>query len=770
MRNVYINQAETIFEPFWDCGDSYPGHKKYSCLSKYKIDRDKSARVENMWCGVSIKLAGSDDGEEKRVILSRDCNLDIEGFDILRFFGNIQKEIRFIINCVIDGEKRTVIDRFGLDDTGEIDGAVSGKNITFLEIVFEYSGISGANAVIHWLGLSNSEKQTEMENVPSPYTSEWEGCFSDKPEIRPEYGIYFDSEGLKAIREKIKKEPYREKMDLLRERAKEDMQIEPEKIIGKLVGNMDRRWRRDRDMRVPDIVHPMGRLAFVGIVDEDPELLRMACRMALSVCHCEYWCESIMGIFPGATWHHRSFTEEILCVECVKVLEWAGGLLSWHGKNIIYDSIIMKGLPRILADLKTMDYIWSMNQGVVFTSSLVVTLLMLKSRYPRYEVDLEYAEKSLYEMWENFCDPDGGVPEGPAYWNYTISNLVIPTWLLARNAGVSLRDYAKNSLKKSADYALCLLSDAGDRKTMIPINDTHSDKGFSPLVSAFYYEVTGDPRWKAVFNRKFIAGVDGLTELIIFGSEIEKAEEVELKEEYINLTFSGHMSLRRNDSNVGFTRIFIQNSPIIFSHTHQDKGSFVLEAGGKALLIDRGMCNYSEPYGLIIQLPEQHNLLVPVREGFPYRQHTSSSVYSGKTIESEYDGKVMKYSIDLSETWEEDVFKKYVRSFYSDSADTFIITDDVVCKERTVLKFCLNSYGRVSEENGEYIIDCDGIKMKVTPVNWTPEKVFAGEMGRDSENLAVNQLGLYTGAYEECVLKTKIQIVKEQSGFAATAP
>ena len=51
--------------------------------------------------------------------------------------------MRFIINCVIDGEKRTVCDIFGLDDTGEIDGRISGEKLTFLEIIFEYEGIAG---------------------------------------------------------------------------------------------------------------------------------------------------------------------------------------------------------------------------------------------------------------------------------------------------------------------------------------------------------------------------------------------------------------------------------------------------------------------------------------------------------------------------------------------------------------------------------------------------------------------------------------------------
>ena len=64
-------------------------------------------------------------------------------------------------------------------------------------------------------------------------------------------------------------------------------------------------------------------LAFVGLVENDLEMMRMAVRHALSVCHCEYWCESAMGVLPGATWHHRSFTENMYCKVISLVLDCA---------------------------------------------------------------------------------------------------------------------------------------------------------------------------------------------------------------------------------------------------------------------------------------------------------------------------------------------------------------------------------------------------------------------------------------------------------------
>ena len=139
------------------------------------------------------------------------------------------------------------------------------------------------------------------------------------------------------------------------------MQDEPEAYIGEYVPYINPVFVRDRDKTRVEYCKFMEDIAFVGLVEQDEAMMRMACRMALSLCCCTNWCEGVMGAFPGTTWHHRSFTEERIGVGCLKVLDWAGGMLTWHGRNLIYDSIIMKSLPRLDADVKTMDYIWNMN-------------------------------------------------------------------------------------------------------------------------------------------------------------------------------------------------------------------------------------------------------------------------------------------------------------------------------------------------------------------------------------------------------------------------
>ena len=63
MNNVHINYAETIFEPFYDSGESYPEHKKYSRLSDYRIKITDGAKckIEDSWYGNNIFIYSQPD-------------------------------------------------------------------------------------------------------------------------------------------------------------------------------------------------------------------------------------------------------------------------------------------------------------------------------------------------------------------------------------------------------------------------------------------------------------------------------------------------------------------------------------------------------------------------------------------------------------------------------------------------------------------------------------------------------------------------------------
>ena len=269
-----------------------------------------------------------------------------------------------------------------------------------------------------------------------------------------------------------------------------------------------------------------------------------------------------------------------------------------------------------------------------------------------------------------------------------------------------------------------------------------------------------DERWDYFFSTSMKnAKNTGSQELIIFGSDFNKTKKCESKEEFSDLRNAGVVSLRRNDSVFGSTRLFIYNSPIQFSHTHGDKGSFVLEADSRSILVDRGICNYGNANSNLMKSSVYHNLLVPEKNGIPCNQNTSEREKSGKLLESSFDGQIFRYSVDLTRIWD-GIFVKNTRSFYSDSPDTFVIIDDAECENETVLSFRLNTYGEIKEQNGAFVIDCENIKLKVEPVNWRPEKCYAGIYGVDGNIKPVNQLAMFTVPVKKLKLETRLTLFK----------
>ena len=750
MNNIKINNAETIFEPFWDSGESYPEHHKYSRISSYEIKTDKNSSVSVFWAGIRISIAANE-----TVVLQKHCDLTVSGYDIFRMFAAISKDIEIKISCVCDGKELAVIACSGKGNAAEYDGKISGKKITAYTLRFTNHSDEKESATLSWLGLSNSEKQKQLESDNSGFDADWEGCFCEgKTKIEPVIGIFFDKDGLTAIREKVKKEPYSKIFADIKERAMTHINDEPEKYIGEFVPYVNPSFVRERDKAKPEYCKFMEDIAFVGLVENDMKMLKMACRMALSLCCCKNWCESIMGAFPGTTWHHRSFTEERIGVACMKVLDWAGSLLTWHGKNIIYDSVIMKALPRLDADIKTMDYIWYMNQGVFFAGGLVAILIGLAKRYPRYNERLLEAESDLIKIWENYVSDDGGSAEGPAYWMDSFRSMVISMYILARNRGKSLKEYIPDIIKKSEGYALCMLSDIDDGFSFLPINDTRGYGTYHSLIPAFFAQVSDNPIWQKMFekqaqNSKLPYGA----ELIIISGDNKKSAEKAKNPKFITLNTVGHTMIKREGVHLHITG----GGLVTFGHSHSDKGSFILEADGVPIFIDCGVCDYSSPDTKRFSEPKMHNLLIPDIAGAAQDLDKNGKI--GEILCAEYKNGVFRYETDLKTAWREGLFKKNKRSILSEDPCIFEITDDIEYETETASIFNLNTYGKISEAEWGFEVICGNITAKIIPKNWKIAKavVTASEDGRKNK---VNNLMLYSQKSKSMRLVTEIEIVR----------
>lgn len=763
MRVARINQAEAIIEPFWDGGSSeYPDNKS-SLLAQYNVTVANGVigQVRQSWCAVEVVIDKAEPGKTA-IVMERDCDICIEDYDIFRVFASIPSWVCMTVSGRVDGRMQNFMEKvIGRDNTDEYDGSIRGKRMTGLRLEFYVTKDQPACISLLWLGLSNWEEQKKMESIKSPYTPDWPGCLREQPgQFEPQIGIFFNSKELEELRDRVKLDPMKKIYDEIRKQALADMELNPEEEIGTYIPKPDRRWCRNRDMKLTCTAGKMERLALIGLIEQNIEMSRMAARMALSAAHCEYWCESIMGVFPGATWHHRSFTEAIYCTACALVLDWAGFCLTAHGKQIIQDAIIMKGLPRIESDFKRMEYIRSMNQGIVFSSGRILGLLSLIHDYPRYKTWLEVAEQDLHDMVSNYILDDGGTLEGVGYWNYTFSTAIPLFYALSRYRNKSFKDYIPPLIAKTGEYALSMMSIAGDGTSYLPINDAHADKSLAFSLVAAYCRISEREEWKVLYERMFRSGnIEADIYALIFSLSPDEYAGCELQYPQWNvLPITGQAGVIRKDSRLGKVHFHLCSGPTYGGHYHQDKGSFILEVEGEGLAIDRGVTRYDHPETALIKLASRHNLIYPESlDGTLFCQPGNAP--GGELTYALKIGDVVMLTSDNQKAWEEGLFDTNIRRIFSPTANLYVFDDELVMKSPMAVSFRVNSHGNMRVEDKEVWIEGNRASLRIVPVNWTPKEVTIGPEGIDSHEQPVNLLCMVSGEKASHRLLTAIEVV-----------
>ena len=755
MRNVKINEAETIFEVFWE-GDA-PRGKGHAILDDYDQQTNGVATFSYSYWSTQTKLIPGLPQDHVPAVLERECLLDISEYDRMKMFAGIDKHMHFKMICCIDGVDTEVYNTAGRGERSEYVAEISGTCITKIRMEFRDTSGKGAISQIVWLGLSNSEKEHKMLAAKSPYTTDWPGLLADEPEMKPHLGLYFDEAELTQLREKVKRPEFANWMDGIRRSAQKAMQLVPENEVGKLVIRHDRRFLRDRDMERPVLYGDMAKLAFVGLVDGNEDMLKMACRIAMAVCHCEHFFESIMGVFPGVTWHHLCFTEASICENLVMTQDWAGGYLSPRGRNLIYNALLTKGLPIIDKVIKTDPDVWVCNQGLVFEESLITIMAALQKRWPRYASRLDEAEKDFFEMWENYVFQDGGSGEGSAYWDYTMLNTISALYMLARVRNKDIKDYVPELVKKCGDYATAMLADVGNGT--LPINDSHPGKQFSFRIVHFLADIGAGDFWKIKSNKMLEGGAGNIVDLIR-AKRFDVAGEP-VREEYIHLPITGVTKVRRETEDMGIVTLHATSGAAIWGHAHKDKGSFVLSADNTWLLIDRGCCSYDNVYHVLIKNADVHNVLAAVQDGIIMNQGGAGSRYSGEILRAEYENGNFAYATDITAPWK-GAFVKHVRNIASPNAYEYIITDEAELGTGDSVCFILNSYGEITRNGDVFVITDSGKQVTVTTENWKPTQVEMGLHGQDGNGKPVNRLCLYCGGSRAYKLITKLTLSKTE--------
>ena len=87
--------------------------------------------------------------------------------------------------------------------------------------------------------------------------------------------------------------------------------------------------------------------AVAGIVQEDPVLLRLAARYALTLASCDNWDDGFLCDFQTSSFNHRCFIQSLCLYECALILDIAGEIFTDTGRDLILRKMAEEGIGSI---------------------------------------------------------------------------------------------------------------------------------------------------------------------------------------------------------------------------------------------------------------------------------------------------------------------------------------------------------------------------------------------------------------------------------------
>lgn len=554
---------------------------------------------------------------------------------------------------------------------------------------------------LFFLGVFQKQRRQHIRNRILPYPEDWvdlllpEGDEPSEPE--PQLGLFFGKEELERLRLRVAGKTWRSVFERLRASAHSFEDTEPWRGIGHTVNNLPVRnghcsdgvnashnWINITAMRI---------CGFVGLLDRDHKLMRIALHHALALAHCDTWTTGFMSGMPGSSWETRCFSEFRNAINAIFAWDWAGSLLTPAGKELLAQAVSIKSLPWVQQTLMRHPYVRGNNQGIFFSFGGIVISIALGKHWPYGDDFIEPFRKALDQTVTTYYASDGGTYEGIGYATGSLQQALTAYAIYARHKDLPLEDIVPDVAIRSVDYITAMLSTEAPIGAIIK----HSDGGRAgacvrPGALGLLCRLSDDPAVPAV-----LAGINEHAldptytpedELNIIWGPDELPEPAANPPTFRNLQKTGLLCSTRVGRE-GLVRVQFIGGPAGAGHGHDDRGSFVLEAFGEELAIERGQMPYVDPRSATIKQARYHNLAIPHDEnGQPMRQHNPCPVDS--IAQGEGDETRLHCRMNLNGVWPEPV-TDCSRELASDSPQELLVIDRITAARPIQVGFYLQS-------------------------------------------------------------------------------
>lgn len=749
-----INEAEAVFARFFD--------SVRCCLDHWQIAVEPAARGRVRQAFNTVHCNWEEGAGAVSFVLERELELDIADFDHISLCATLPENAAVTVIAAVDGEERTLIDGArGINDGHEYEGAVAGAKITWLKLEITAQADAPGMATLSWMGVCCRQRRERMlARWSAPYRDGWADLVlppGETVEAAPTLGLHFGADELADIRRRAASPTWAPVVERLRQEARSHLDGEPWRGIGPTYNNI--RFRTGRmDGKHPIDWTAMRLCAFVGLLDDDEALMRTALDHALAAAHCGVWDPTFMSTMPGSGWECRAFYEYRVAINCIWAWDWAGAYLTQAGRELLAQTVSMKGLPRALQTLMKQRYVRGCNQGVFFAFGAIVCELALAKVWPYGDELLEAAVKALDQTVTTYYAEDGGTFEGIGYATGTLAQALAAYQLLARHRGVPVAEVAPPVVGRISNYITAMLSTAPPYGAIIKTADGgRAGPCVVPSSLGILCHLTSDPAIPALLaglnTQPSRSGYYPGDELNVMFAPAELPPPSATPPVFRVLSQTGLLCSCRPTPD-GPVRLQLIGGPANAGHCHEDRGSFVLEAFGEEIAIDRGQMPYNDTRCSIVKMARYHNVLTVDGAGNETGRQLCPCP-EASIPEGEGNEETLRCRIDVSGAWAEaDVC---VREIESDAPTEFIIIDRAALTDPRQVAFHLHSKHPWRRTDEGWATCGEKAKLLVTPL-WPTIEETGAEDFVDGEKNPAHHLTLSAAPAQTHELRTRLLV------------
>ena len=682
MKTTPINAAEAVFEAFFD--------ETLSGLPHWKIHGGgaEGLVVRQTWANVAFDWQRPPaDPAAPALRMSRRYDVDCTDYDTLLFSLVTPPGMRVALIAATDnGERRNLSTPFGAQKRElplPLDG---GRRLLELTIEIYPDRIKTPDAAcgwFNWIGLQHGATLERYLRQFTRFDERWEDYLQPadyEPTFAPAYGLHLTGTELAAARAALAQAGGLRTSPLW-ELAEDAQKLVPERMTTDYVNLWnDTRFNRVRDTGNLLLTHGAN-AAQAAVLFRDKKLGRLAARYAICLAHCTRWDPSFLSWMTGCQWEHRAFVPSLVMYDCALILDLCGEWFTDYGRQVILRRLAEEGQGTNNYNTWWYTYIFWCNQTAWFMPGRMYAYLVLErtmpvtwAPYPKPEQSrvAPYTDLALADLHDNLAKillPDGGYTEGPGYFTLTARQALITFYYYARARGLDARTLVPKALYATAIMAETLASTSDDAQ-MILICDAQC---IPQEGAAFLAWLMPDSHWATIF-RKSVARTGGQPMTLIAQN---LARDIPATgpafHPLTNMPKIGQMASHRQ-LNGEWVKLFLMGNQSGAAHTHEDKGSFVLEFAGDSFAKDFGICDYSNPLANVMKHCQRHNMLVPCCDTGA-RPMPQNPIFADITPHGHGDETSFHATMELAAGWE-GWFTRWTRTWDAPTRADLTITDN----------------------------------------------------------------------------------------------